>query len=399
MARAWVYDRTKDKAYVQAVAKAKEAKRTPPARWLVRYYDPAGRMKSAGTFKKKPDAEKKQTEIENSLHEGSYRDPSASKVTLGQMAEKWLSTRTDIKRSTWWKYRSLLDSHVLPRWADLPLSAIHGEDVAVWVAQLQKPREQSGANLGASQTRRAHGVLSMVLQWCVPRRLSANPARGVPLPKSSEAEHVYLDHAQVETLATAAGSLRTSYDQATATAHVNRQLIMLLAYTGLRWNEAAALRVGRVDLIGRRIRVVTAFAEVEGELIEQLPKSGKFRTVPLSPFLVAELRPFVQGRGEDELLFTTRRNAPLRLRNWRNREFGNAVKVAGLEGLGLTPHKLRYTAASLAITAGADVKVVQAMLGHATATMTLDRYGHLFPDRLDEVAEAMDAARVRMLAA
>ncbi|OLT25900.1 integrase [Nocardiopsis sp. CNR-923] len=67
--------------------------------------------------------------------------------------------------------------------------------------------------------------------------------------------------------------------------------------------------------------------------------------------------------------------------------------------MGLTPHKLRHTAASLAIAAGADVKVVQAMLGHATATMTLDRYGHLFPDRLDEVAEAMDAARSRVLAA
>jgi integrase len=310
-----------------------------------------------------------------------------------------LSTRTGIKRSTWWKYRSLLDSHVLPRWADLPLSAIHGEDVAVWVAELQKPREQGGANLGASQTRRAHGVLSMVLQWCVPRRLSANPARGVPLPKSSEAEHVYLDHSQVEALATAAGSLRTRYDQATSTAHVNRQLIMLLAYTGLRWDEAAALRVGKVDLTGRRIRVVTAFAEVEGELIEQLPRSGKFRTVPLLPFLVDELRPFVQGRGEGELLFTTRRNAPLRLRNWRNREFGKAVKAAGLAGMGLTPHKLRHTAASLAIASGADVKVVQAMLEHATATMTLDRYGHLFPDRLDEVAEAMDAARARVLAA
>jgi integrase len=57
------------------------------------------------------------------------------------------------------------------------------------------------------------------------------------------------------------------------------------------------------------------------------------------------------------------------------------------------------TAASLAVAAGAGVKVVQAMLGHATATMTLDRYGHLFPDRLNEVAEAMDAARSRVLAA
>ncbi|MGK2876054.1 MAG: hypothetical protein ACSLEW_10525 [Nocardioides sp.] len=50
-------------------------------------------------------------------------------------------------------------------------------------------------------------------------------------------------------------------------------------------------------------------------------------------------------------------------------------------------------AASLAIAAGADVKVVQQMLGHKSATMTLDLYGHLFPDRLDTVADAMDAAR------
>ncbi|WP_262391724.1 tyrosine-type recombinase/integrase [Nocardiopsis sp. CNR-923] len=144
---------------------------------------------------------------------------------------------------------------------------------------------------------------------------------------------------------------------------------------------------------------MTAFAEVEGALIEQLPKTGKFRTVPILPFLAEELRPFVDGRPDDALVFTTRRGAALRLRNWRNREFGKAVTAAKLDGMGLTPHKLRHTAASLAIAAGADVKVVQAMLGHATATMTLDRYGHLFPDRLDEVAEAMDAARSRVLAA
>lgn len=98
-------------------------------------------------------------------------------------------------------------------------------------------------------------------------------------------------------------------------------------------------------------------------------------------------------------MFTTKRGTEVRLRNRRNREFGKALKAAGIDGMGLTPHKLRHTAASLAIEAGADVKVVQAMLGHATATMTLDRYGHLFPDRLDEGDEAMDAARLRVLAA
>ena len=59
----------------------------------------------------------------------------------------------------------------------------------------------------------------------------------------------------------------------------------------------------------------------------------------------------------------------------------------------LYPHELRHTAASLAIASGADVKVVQQMLGHGSATMTLDTYGHLFENRLDEVADAMDAAR------
>jgi len=67
------------------------------------------------------------------------------------------------------------------------------------------------------------------------------------------------------------------------------------------------------------------------------------------------------------------------------------VRAAARDGL--TPHGLRHTAASLAIAAGANVKVVQTMLGHRSATMTLDLYGHLLADQLDQVADAMDAAR------
>jgi integrase len=63
----------------------------------------------------------------------------------------------------------------------------------------------------------------------------------------------------------------------------------------------------------------------------------------------------------------------------------------------VTPHDLRHTAASLAISAGANVKAVQRMLGHASAAMTLDRYADLFEDDLDGVAEALDAARRQRL--
>lgn len=59
----------------------------------------------------------------------------------------------------------------------------------------------------------------------------------------------------------------------------------------------------------------------------------------------------------------------------------------------ISPHDLRHTAASLAISAGANVKAVQRMLGHASAAMTLDTYADLFDDDLDYVAEALSRAR------
>jgi hypothetical protein len=90
-----------------------------------------------------------------------------------------------------------------------------------------------------------------------------------------------------------------------------------------------------------------------------------------------------------------RRGSPLRVTTFR-KAFDHAARAIGIDDL--HPHQLRHTAASLAIASGADVKVVQQMLGHASATMTLDTYGHLFEDRLDEVGNAMDAARAAAVA-
>jgi hypothetical protein len=80
----------------------------------------------------------------------------------------------------------------------------------------------------------------------------------------------------------------------------------------------------------------------------------------------------------------------LRASNFRRDVFALAARSVGL--VGLVPHGLRHTAASLAIAAGADVKVVQQMLGRRSATMTLDLYEHFLESRLDDVATALDAA-------
>jgi integrase len=174
--------------------------------------------------------------------------------------------------------------------------------------------------------------------------------------------------------------------------------ILLLAYTGLRWGEASALKVGRVDLHACRAHIVEAYAEDNGKLYLDTPKNHERRSVPIPRFLVEELKPHIQRREDEELLFTAPQGGPLRARNFRQRFFTPAVVKAGLGHLKVTPHKLRHTAASLAIASGADVNVVQTMLGHKSATLTLDTYGHLFPDRLDEVSEKMHKRRAKQLA-
>jgi len=163
----------------------------------------------------------------------------------------------------------------------------------------------------------------------------------------------------------------------------------LAAYTGIRWGEAAALRVGRVDLERRRLSIDEATAEVGDKVIFGTPKTHTCRVVPFPAFLAGPLTELIAGRGPDELLFTAPGGGVLRNTNFRSRVFEHAKADLGLGALRI--HDLRHTAASLAVAAGANVKVVQRMLGHASAAMMLDVYAGLFSDDLDDVADRMDS--------
>jgi integrase len=109
--------------------------------------------------------------------------------------------------------------------------------------------------------------------------------------------------------------------------------------------------------------------------------------------LVVKLSEHIRGRGPGDLVFTTATGARLRNSNFHDQCWDEAVARCGLSGLRV--HDLRHTAASLAVAAGANVKAVQRMLGHASAAMTLDVYAGLFNDDLDEVAEGLDRAKAR----
>lgn len=149
-------------------------------------------------------------------------------------------------------------------------------------------------------------------------------------------------------------------------------------------------------MLRHRIRVERSAVEVGAEIIVGAPKTHQTRTVTLPRFLAEELGVYMATLDGHALLFPDERGGYLRNTNWRRRAFNPAATRATL--MPLRVHDLRHTAASLSIHAGASVKAVQSQLGHRSATMTLDRYGHLWPDELDALSDALDVVAARSAA-
>ena len=358
------------------------------ASWRAHYRTPAGAQRNK-TFARKIDAERFLSSIESAKVTGTYVDPALAKVTVGDWAQRWLDGQAHLKPTTRSRYEGILRKHIHPRWDRITLANVSHGDIQAWVTELA--RDHSPATV-----QKIHRVLSLVLDMAVrDGRLVRNVAGGVNLPRVGKHEHRYLTHEQVDDLANATGypaeaSKHAAYD--TRANETYRLVVLFLAYTGVRFGEMAALRVARLDLRRNRAVIIESVTPVQGQgMVWGTTKTHQRREVPIPRFLVDELAEHLRGRQPEDLVFAGIRNGqPLRVSTFRT-AFSSAARAIGVPDL--HPHQLRHTAASLAIASGTDVKVVQQMLGHSSATMTLDTYGHLFEDRLDEVGDAMDRAR------
>jgi integrase len=353
--------------------------------WRAHYRDPAGKQRNR-SFPRKVDAEKFLTTVESSKLTGTYVDPARARVTVGSVADLWIAGKVGLKPTTQALYESVLEVHIRPRWKTTPLDRVEHGEVQNWVAEL------AASGMSAGHVRKVYGVLAGILARAVrDRRLPSNPASGVDLPRVTEERRRYLTAAKVAALAAAASELPADRPKrGTDKAFKQYRLVVLvLCYCGLRWSELAGLKVSRVDLMRRRLDIAEAVTEVNGARLEWgTPKTHERRSVPIPRFLVDELMAHLAGKAPGDLVFTSPDGSVLRNRNARRAWFDRAATAVGEPDL--TPHELRHTAASLAVSAGANVKAVQRMLGHASAAMTLDRYADLFDDDLDGVADRLD---------
>ena len=337
-------------------------------RWLARWRDPTGRQRKK-SFPRRVDAQRWLDQHLAEMHRGAYIDPAGSRLQLAPIATLWAEGLVHLKPSTRSRYRGIVAHHVLPRWGQWKVGAIGTQDVERWIADLDR------SGLRPASVRQVYRVFSLILDSAVSHaRIARNPAAGVSLPRVTRGDPTRLDAEQVRRLAEAASP--------------NDLAVLVLAFTGLRFGELAALRARRVDLLRGRLEVVESVTEVQGFLEWGTPKTHQTRSVPLPRTLADRLAPIIALKAPDDLVFTAPAGGPLRLRNWRMRVFDSARDRAGLGHI--TPHDLRHTAASLAIASGANVKAVQRMLGHASAAMTLDVYAGLFGDDLDAVGVALD---------
>lgn len=343
-------------------------------RYRAIYRGPDGRQHSK-SFVRKLDADRWIREQLGGIDQGLWVDPSAGGVTLAEWSARWLAGLHDVKPKTRAGYESLLRSRVLPVFGDHQLRRITPPAVRAWIGSMV------AEGVSAARVRQARQVLHAMFEQAVDDRLVArNPTDRVKAPTVRPRRQVFLTAPEVARLAVAAEKRQEGA----------RVLILLLAWSGIRWGEAVALTPKAVNVEKRRVRVSESVTEIGGRLVWGSPKTHEQRTVIVPRFVAQQLDSHMVGRDPKALMFCARQGGPLRVSNFRRDVWQSACEEAGMPE-GLMVHDLRDTAASLMISAGASIKAVQRALGHASAKMTLDVYGGLFQDDLEDLADRLDA--------
>ena len=252
--------------------------------YAVRYRKPDNKQTWKRGFTTKRDAAAFAATVETAKLRGEFVAHTPGRAAVGALGPAWLSRQQGhMKPSGFRSYESAWRCHVAPRWASTAIGDVRFSDVQAWIAELSPTR-------GAVIVQTAYSVFARILDDAVrDRMLSSNPARGVKLPKRSPRRNVYLTAEQLHALADEAGRYRS--------------LVYLLGVGGLRWGEAAALRVSDIDFLRRRIELHRNAVTVGRQTYVGTLKSGKNRTVVLPTFVVDALAKTAQGKGRDELMW------------------------------------------------------------------------------------------------
>ncbi|MFG1849565.1 tyrosine-type recombinase/integrase [Micromonospora carbonacea] len=339
-------------------------------------------------------------------------------LTLQRWLTQWLSANQGrIRPSTMRSYREHVHNYLVPALGRMELANLRISHVQAAFRDIGTRRTRSGRLLASSTQNRIRATLRSALSEAVRQDfITTNPASRIRLPNPRPVHPVLWT-------ATREASWRATGVRPSVAVWTRQQLVAflttirndrhfslwwLVALTGLRRGETAALRWSDIDLDHATLTVSEQIVVVDGQDVIGPPKSASScRTIALDATTVGLLRGEwrrhchtlqTTGRNRAGYVFVNAKGHPLRP-DYLTRRLRKLIANAGLPPVRL--HDLRHGAASLALAAGVGLKVVQHLLGHASIVTTADIYTTVLAEAARDGAEAtaafvLDAARTRL---
>lgn len=283
----------------------------------------------------------------------------------------WLAAvQSTVKLSSYTRYNGIVHNHLIAELGRIELARLGAQRIEAYKAEKLKTL--------SPQTVRMHlALLSHALadacKWGV---LHRNPCAAVDPPKRVEKEMQVYDEAQVGKLRRAAAEDRLG------------GLYIVAACTGMRQGELLGLRWEDIDFGRRVLQVRRTLWYWKKEFVVTSPKGNRARAVSLMPMAVEALQRRRDAQRLEHAAFrdtwvdsgyvwtVTRTGGPICPADLRIM-YKRFLKRAGLPTIRF--HDLRHTLATMLLTQGEHPRVVQELLGHSTAALTMDRYSHVMP--------------------
>lgn len=361
--------------------------------WEARYtdgFDPGTgkQIQRSITGKTQKEVAQKLKSVTASIDAGTYTAPS--KMTVGQWMDIWrCDYLAGVKPMTVVNYSQHIKNHINPAMGAIKLDALNAHTIQGFYNDLGKP-DGDKPGLSPKTVKNVHGVLHRALQQAVKiGYLHVNPADACELPRIERKEIKPLDSEGMAAFMKAVQG------------HRFETLYLTMLFTGLRRGEACGLTWDCVNLEKGTILVNKQLQNIPGQRGEYRlvsTKSSKSRTITVAASVVTLLKRHKSQQSSDRL-----KAGPL----WQdgNYVFCNEVGehlsphtvyhnykrlVASIGLPDARLHDLRHSFAVASIQAGDDLKTVQSNLGHATATFTLDVYGHVTQEMKQASADRME---------
>ena len=364
----------------------------PDGRWEARYT--VGRDPGIGKHIQRSvygstqkEVRQKLAQITAAIDKGTYQTPN--KITVSAWMVEWLNTfcAGKVKLLTFQSYQSIIKNHITPAIGSQELQVVKG----LHIQRMYNTMTRAG--LSGKTVKNVSAVLHKAFSVALKQGIIAvNPCDAAELPKAERKEIRPLTDSEIPRFLTAIDDSPM------------RNAFALCLFAGLREGECLGLSWKQVDFERGRITVSQQLQreKVKGGRYYIAPstKSGKPRTVEPPPiafkYLRAERVKQLENRlkagpiwnNPDDLVFTDEAGGHYAIHTFYKRFKAIAASIGRPDA---RPHDLRHTAATVAIASGADIKSVQDLLGHATASFTLNVYAHTSEQMMKDTAARMQS--------